>query len=90
MSLFVGFCVGYALRVFAKIAMLVFGLVFIGILLLSWSGVVEVDWGKLSDGFDNLVGSLSTQFQSFKAFLQGSLPSASLGAVGLVGGLKKR
>lgn len=90
LSLFVGFCVGYALRSFAKLAALVLGLVFIGILVLSWSGVVQVEWDKVSAGFDSLVAAVKTQFESFKVFLQGSLPSASLATVGLVSGLKKK
>jgi uncharacterized membrane protein (Fun14 family) len=90
LSLFVGFCVGYALRTFAKLAMLVIGLIFLGIFLLSWGGVVQVDWGKLGEGFDSVVAVLQSQFASLKTFLQGSIPSAGLAGLGLVSGFKKK
>lgn len=89
-GLLVGFCVGYALRTFAKLAALFFGLVFLAILLLSWGGLVTVHWDKMSDGFDHLVGAMKGQFQSFKAFLQGSLPTAGLSGLGLFTGLKRK
>ena len=85
-----GFCMGYALRTFFKISAL-----FVGVGLLGYFGLVHFhilpppDWTALEQRFDQLVESFKGQASAFQAFLASNLPSAGLGAAGLVTGFKK-
>ncbi len=88
-SFFVGFSIGYALRAFFKVSAVAFGILFLILTALSYYGVIEIDWDKLSDWYDTLIAHLRGQFSGMKEFLLGSLPSATLGATGLAIGFKR-
>lgn len=88
-SFFVGFCIGYALRAFFKISAVALGVVFLVIFGLQQLGVVDVDWDTAGELYDSALAKLSDEFQSFKGFITGSLPSAALAGLGLYTGFKR-
>ena len=88
-SFFVGFALGYALRAFFKIAMLVAGLIALALFGLTQLGVVDVDWTRMEELYQGLVGNISEQFSNLKGALTGSLPQAGLAIAGLMAGLRK-
>jgi uncharacterized membrane protein (Fun14 family) len=88
-SFFVGFCIGYALRTFFKISAVAFGLVFLAIFGLSYAGILDVHWSSFESLFDSLMARVSSEAESFKGFITGSLPSAGLAAFGLFTGFKR-
>lgn len=90
LSFFIAFCIGYALRTFLKGTMLVIGVVSLALFGLHKAGIVtDIDWSKAQGYWDSLTANLGKQFESFKAFVTGSLPSAASGGVGLVAGFKR-
>jgi uncharacterized membrane protein (Fun14 family) len=90
-SFFVAFCVGYAARVWLKLAALALGTIFLGVFLLSYSGVIiGVDWARLEGWWDILAARIEAEAVDFKTFLTGSLPQAGLASLGLVAGFKRR
>lgn len=89
-SLFLGFCIGYALRTFLKVSMVAFGIVGLCILGLSYGGVLDVDWARISAAFDGIASRVKDEAQGFQTFLTGSLPAAGMAGLGLVTGLKRR
>jgi len=88
-SFFVGFAIGYALRTFFKVSMVVIGLNLLLLFFLSYTEIIQVRWDVIQMHFDRLVAGLQDQFTAFKAFIEGSLPSAGLFATGFYGGLRK-
>lgn len=89
-SFLVAFTVGYAARVWLKIAALILGSFFLGVFLLSYMGVISVDWTTLETWWNAIVERVSAEGQDLKTFLTGSLPQAGMAAVGLVTGFKQR
>lgn len=90
-SFFVAFCVGYAMRVWLKVAALVLGTVFLGVFLLSYTGVIiGVDWARLEGWWDVLAAHVEAEAVDFKSFLTGSLPQAGMATLGLVAGFRRR
>lgn len=88
-SFFVCFAIGYAARKFLKIGLVVFGVVFAFMFLASYLGYVKIDTEAMSTDWDKFLAGAKTQFDSFKAFVTGSLPAAGLGALGLYTGFKQ-
>lgn len=89
-SMFIGFAIGYAIRAFLRLAVIIVGAYFLVLTLMAWAGWVEIHWTVIDGQFDHMVSNLGTQFASFKAFLMGSIPSAGLGAAGLASGLRQK
>lgn len=88
-GLFMGFAIGFAVRAFIKLATVIIGFYFITLIMLSYMGWIEIHWHIIEGQFDGLVSNLGAQFQSFKAFLTGSIPSGGAAATGLAMGLRK-
>ena len=88
-SFFVGFCIGYALRAFFKISAVALGLVFLVVFGLEYAGLLQVDWDSAGELYDAAIAKLGTEFDSAKAFITGSLPSAGLAGLGLYAGFKR-
>lgn len=87
---FLGFCIGYAARMFVRMAALAVG---INLLILAWFsylGWVDVRWDTMQTQIDGWFSSLRSDFGSFQTFLVGSLPSTALGGLGLFTGLKRK
>ncbi len=90
LSFFIAFCIGYALRTFLKGTMLVVGVTALAVFGLQKAGILgEIDWDKAQGYWDDLTANLGRQFESLKAFVTGSLPSAASGGVGLVAGFRR-
>ena len=91
LSFFAGFAIGFALRAFFKVSLLVIGLLLLAFFGLSYSGVdvIHIDWTKLDGYFDQLVAAVKEQAGGFKTFVTGSLPSAALATLGLLTGFKR-
>ena len=89
-SFFVAFCIGLTMRLFVRLSFIYIGLVGLTLLGLSWLGWVEVHWDVPERQFSSLAANVQAQFESFRSFLQGSLPSAGMAGLGLISGLKKK
>ena len=87
---FVGFCVGFAMRMFLRMVALVAGINFLVILFAGWLGWVEVRWDVIESQMGPLLTNLGSQFESFQAFVRGSIPTTGLGALGLYTGVRKQ
>lgn len=88
-SFFAGFAIGYALRSFLKISLIVIGISLLLLFGLSYIELIEVHWDKIDGMFESLVERFKGESARFKSFITGSLPSAGLASLGLVAGLKK-
>ncbi|MBK8978626.1 MAG: hypothetical protein IPM29_22240 [Planctomycetes bacterium] len=89
-SFFVGFAIGYAFRAVLKLALIFVGLQFIVLYLLNHAGWVTIDTSAMATSWDTFVSRAGSDLESFKAFITGSLPKASLGTLGLYTGFKRR
>lgn len=90
LSFAVAFAAGYALRTFLKLTIVVAGVVALAIFGLQKVGIVgEIDWTVAQGYWDSLTANVGKQFESFKTFLTGSLPSAGAGAVGMISGFRR-
>ncbi|TVQ62028.1 MAG: hypothetical protein EA378_06060 [Phycisphaerales bacterium] len=89
-SFFVGFAIAFALRQFVKISVVALGLFFLAMFGLQYAGLIEVKWGVLEARYDAAGGWLASEFDSFRAFMTGYLPSAALATTGLAAGFAKR
>ena len=90
LSFAVAFAAGYALRTFLKMTIVLFGLVALAIFGLQKLGVIgEIDWTKAQGYWDSLTANVGQQFESFKTFLTGSVPSAGMGTLGLISGFRR-
>ena len=88
-SFFVGFCLGYFLRLLAKTAMLIVGAVYCCLIILSHYGIITVDWGSFQQILHSLLLNTQTQVESVRQVLHVGLPSAAMGGIGVWRGLKK-
>ncbi|MFT4692522.1 MAG: putative membrane protein (Fun14 family) [Limisphaerales bacterium] len=89
-GLFVGFAIGFAIRAFIKLATVIIGFYLLTLTMLAYAGWVEIHWDIMEGQFNGLISNLGAQFESFKAFLTGSIPSSGLTAAGLAGGLRQK
>lgn len=88
-SFFAGFAMGYALRVFFRMSMVVIGVILLALFGLQYAGLIAVDWSAMSDRYDDVLGWLRAQTSGFRGFITGQLPSAASGVAGLVGGWRR-
>jgi uncharacterized membrane protein (Fun14 family) len=88
-SFFAAFAVGLAFRSFLKIAMVFVGMQLLALFGLSYVDWITVHWDTMSDAFDRFVAGARGEFESFQAFVTGSLPQVGLASLGLVAGFKR-
>jgi uncharacterized membrane protein (Fun14 family) len=86
-SFVVGLAVGYALKVAFKLALIVIGIVLIGVFALQYEGL-HVDWSGLEARYDNWAGWLSVNGGALLDFMARNLSNAASFAAGLLLGLK--
>ena len=86
-----GFVAGYALKKLGKIAALVLGLFFIGLQLMAYYGLVEINWTRIQASVEPLLGEeqMRTLWQRLIDVLTYNAPFAGGFVAGLVLGLKK-
>jgi uncharacterized membrane protein (Fun14 family) len=89
-SFFVAFAVGFALRMFFRVALLFLGIWAASFFLLASLGWVEIHWNLIGATFEGWSRTIGDQFQSFTAFVNGSLPSAGMGGLGLYTGMRRK
>ncbi len=85
-----GFATGYALKKIGRVALVIFGLLFIAVQLLAYYGVVQVDWLRIQSYADPLLKRESLQgfFNSLVAILTNNVPFAGAFVPGFVLGLR--
>ena len=84
-AMLLGLALGAATRSVAKVLALVFALCFIGIQILAYKGVLEVDWGSwLNDFVLNI-----SQFEGLNTFVQEKLPAAGAFLIGYFLGIRR-
>jgi uncharacterized membrane protein (Fun14 family) len=89
-GMFIGFAIGFALRAFLRLAVVLLGCYLVSLALLAYLGWIEVHWNVMEDQFTRSLTTLGEQFTSFQAFLTGAVPASGMTALGLAVGLRKR
>ena len=87
---FVGFTMGFAVRSFFKLALVICGFYFITLAMFSYTGWVEVHWDVIQSQFEIWSGQVQEEVVSFKSFMTGTIPATGMLAAGLATGLKKK
>ena len=82
-----GFIVGYAIKKVVKILIVVVGLFTLGLFLLEYEGIINVNYDKLLQVVENLTGTLG-QTSGWINPILAHLPFAGSFAVGAAVGLK--
>ncbi len=88
-SFFIGFAVAYALRTFVKLSLVVVGVFALFLFGLEYAGLLEIHWGAIGDKYDSVAAWATGQFDSFRTFITGELPSAAAAIAGLGLGFKR-
>lgn len=88
-SFFVGFAIAYALRTFVKLSLVVVGLFALLLFGLEYAGLLEIRWGAIGEKYDSIAAWASGQFESFRTFITGELPSAGAAVAGLALGFRR-
>ena len=89
-GLFMGFCVGFAIRSFIKLGSVILGFYVLSLLMLSWLGWIEINYPEIDSQLGDLSENFKGQFESFKTFLSGAIPTTGMAAFGFFAGLKKK
>lgn len=89
-SFVVGFCIAYAVMVFAKLAAIAGGILLLALFGLQYAGIIDVNWHTLQAQFNTIIVWLQPTGSNFRAFITGNLPSSGLAAMGVLTGLKKK
>jgi uncharacterized membrane protein (Fun14 family) len=89
-GLFIGFAIGFAMRAFLRLAVVVVGFYLLVLTMMAYVGWIEIHWNLMENQFAGLLESLGGQFESFRTFLTGAIPASGLTAAGFVVGLRRR
>lgn len=89
LSFFLGFCLGYFLRLVARTAILIVGALYCGLILLSHYGMITVDWGLFQQTLQQLLLNTKTQVEGLRGVLTVGVPSMTMAGLGIWRGLKK-
>ncbi len=87
-SFIVGLAAGFALKIAFKVALLVIGVVLVGVFALQYAGLAEVDWSSVEIQYDSGADWLGAQGGALLDFMGSNLPSAASFLAGLALGLK--
>jgi len=82
-----GFIVGFALKKIAKLVAILLGLLFVGLQYLAYIGIIQINYDRLIEYAQNLVGSAG-QF-SIPSFLIANIPFAGAFVAGFALGFLK-
>ena len=88
-AFFVGFALGYALKTFMKIVIIIAGVLLFTLLGLEHMEWISVNWDEVRGGYDSAAGWAQGQFASFGDFVKGAVPSTASAIAGLAVALKK-
>jgi uncharacterized membrane protein (Fun14 family) len=89
-GLFIGFSIGFAIRAFLRLAVVITGFYFLVLSMMAYAGWVDIHWDLMGHQFSHLAETLGAQFESFKTFLTGAIPASGLTLTGLVAGLRRK
>jgi uncharacterized membrane protein (Fun14 family) len=89
LSFFIGFCIGYFLRVVAKTVIFVVGGLYVALILLSHYGMITVDWGSMQHLLQQILLNTKTQVEGLRGVLSVGVPSVAMGTLGIWRGFKK-
>jgi len=87
---FAGFAIGYAVRAFVKVSLIVVGVGLLALFGLQYAGLITVDWTRISGGFESFGSWATAQTKDFANFITGYLPSASAGLAGAFVGFRRK
>lgn len=90
LSFMVGFAMAYAVRTFVKISLIAVGVFFLALFGLDYAGLVTINMGAIEQHYDSLMAFLSREFDSFRSFVTGYLPSATSAGAGMVFGFRRK
>ena len=85
-----GFFLGWSLRKFIKLSLLVAGGLVVMLAAFQGLGWFEVNWPAVEDHLQLSLSWLQGQAGSFKTFVTGYLPSVGAGTAGLVVGFRRK
>ena len=88
-SFLAGFCIGSFVRATLRIAAIAFGFWLTMTVVLSYYGLVTVDWQAMESLWNSFSTNIENEWGSFQRFMTGSLPAAGLAITGLAFGLKR-
>ncbi|GAB4550322.1 MAG: hypothetical protein Tsb0013_11980 [Phycisphaerales bacterium] len=89
-SFFAGLAVAHFLRTLLKATLIGAGFLIFGLLLLQYAGFVDVKWDVIEQRYETFGAWAGDQFESFRTFVTGYLPSVGAATVGGVLGFKRR
>lgn len=88
-SFLAGFCIGSFIRATLKVAAIAFGFWLFLTMVLSYYGIMTVDWSQMDSLWSRFSGNVEREWGNFQTFMTGSLPAAGLAITGLAVGLKR-
>jgi len=89
-GLFIGFAIGFAIRAFLRLAIVIVGFYLLVLGMMAYAGLIEIHWNLMDTQFTNLLSFLAGQFESIQTFLTGAIPASGLTALGFVVGLRRK
>jgi uncharacterized membrane protein (Fun14 family) len=89
LSFFLGFCIGYFLRVVAKTVIILVGAIYVCLILLSHYGMITVNWGSFQQILQQFLLNAKTHVEGLQGIITVGLPSVTMGCLGIWRGLKK-
>ena len=86
-----GFASGYALKKVGKLAAILLGLLFIGVQVLVYVGVAEVDWLRIQESVNPLLSpeALNRAWRNLMKLLTGNVPFAAAFIPGFLLGFQR-
>ena len=82
-----GLCVGYALKKIGKLVAIILGIAFIGLELLAYYGIININYTALSDWANGVIGQVGIA-EGVLTTIIGNLPFAASFLGGFALGLK--
>jgi len=82
-----GLCVGYALKKMGKIVAFVLGLAFIGLELLAYKGIIDINYDALEAWGAELIGQVGV-LEGLMTLIIANMPFAASFLIGLAIGVK--
>jgi uncharacterized membrane protein (Fun14 family) len=89
-GLFIGFAIGFAMRAFLRLAIVIIGFYLLVLTMMAYAGWIDIHWNLMEGQFNNLLSATGGQFESFKTFLTGAIPASGLTLVGFAVGLRRK
>ncbi|MCE4604274.1 MAG: hypothetical protein F7B20_04830 [Aeropyrum sp.] len=83
-----GFAAGYAVKKAVKVLLIVLGAFMMGLLGLSYYGIITVNWGKLALYIERAISGSQAAAASLKSYVLASVPFAGSFMLGFALGFK--